>query len=200
MRVRQLFATYDWRETRGLEQFNYCPPCGTPLAWTEVAHKARPACPACGFVCFKNPYPTVSILVVQGDRVLLGKRLGEPGRGQWALPSGYIEFEDDFVSSAIREMREETGLDVAVESILNVQSAFLPPAYHFLGIFLLAHVVGGELVAGDDLEAVEWFPLAGPLPEMAFPPDAELIAAYAQGGVIGLPIADTAEGAPQAGD
>jgi NADH pyrophosphatase NudC (nudix superfamily) len=88
----------------------------------------------------------------------------------------------------MREVKEETGLDIGMVSILNVQSAFLPPEYHFLGVYLLADVLGGKLQAGDDLERVDWFSLSGPLPEMAFPPDVEIMQACSNGTIEGLPV------------
>jgi len=78
----------------------------------------------------------------------LGKRGGHPGKGTWSLPSGYIEYEDDFLTTAIREMKEETGLDVEVSSIINVVSSFVAPGFHFLGIYVVAHVVGGGVGGG----------------------------------------------------
>jgi 8-oxo-dGTP diphosphatase len=129
----------------------------------------------------------VSVLVVAGGRVLLGKRGGEPGKGTWSLPSGYVEYEDDLISTALREAKEETGLEVEVESVINVVSSFVSPRYHFLGIYVVARVVGGELEAGDDLEAVEWFPVSGPLPEMGFEEDVRIIGLYGSG-FEGIPV------------
>lgn len=191
MQLAQLYAAYDWRENRGVDKFKYCPLCGTQLTQELVAQRTRPLCPACGFIYYRNPFPTVSVLVTHNGRILLGKRSGEPGKGKWALPSGYIEFEDDFLTAAIREVKEETGLDIEIVSILNVQSAFLPLEYHFLGIYLLARVIGGKLNPEDDLEEVKWFSLSGPLPEMAFPPDVDLIQTYSNGEVEGIPVKRT---------
>lgn len=191
MQLAQLYAAYDWRENRGVDKFKYCPLCGTQLTQELVARRTRPLCPACGFIYYRNPFPTVSVLVTHNGRILLGKRSGEPGKGKWALPSGYIEFEDDFLTAAIREVKEETGLDIEIVSILNVQSAFLPLEYHFLGIYLLARVIGGKLNPEDDLEEVKWFSLSGPLPEMAFPPDVDLIQTYSNGEVEGIPVKRT---------
>ncbi|MBU0495309.1 MAG: NUDIX domain-containing protein [Chloroflexi bacterium] len=136
----------------------------------------------------------MSVLVVAGTQVLLGKRGGEPGQGTWSLPSGYIEYEDDFLTTAIREVKEETGLDVAVEAVINVVSSFVTPRFHFLGIYVVARVVGGELQAGDDLAAVAWYPVSGPLPEMGFEEDVSIIEMYAQG-FAGLPV-DTDNATP----
>jgi 8-oxo-dGTP diphosphatase len=186
--VKQRYAHYDWKEPRTADGFKFCPYCRTELVIAQLGHEPRPTCPGCGFIHFRNPLPTVSVLVVQEDQVLLGKRTGSPGAGTWAIPSGYVEYGDDFISAAIRETKEETGLDVEIRSIINVVSSFVAPRFHFLGIYLLAHVSGGELAARDDLEAVDWFPLAGPLPEMGFQEDADVIAWYAANRAVGLPV------------
>ena len=186
MRVRQVFTHYR-RQDPLAGEFKFCPFCGTPLLRVESDPRPRPRCSSCGFVQHRNPAPTVSVLVVEGGRVLLGKRSGEPGKGTWSLPSGYIEYEDDFVTTAVREAKEETGLDVEVESVIQVVSSFVTPRYHFLGVYVVARVVGGTLVAGDDLEEVAWFPLGGPLPEMGFEEDVSVLELHGTG-FEGIPV------------
>ena len=188
MQLGQIYATYDWRENRGVDKFKYCPLCGTPFEYKQIALRTRPHCPFCEYVLYRNPFPTVSVLIVNNNEVLLGKRSGEPGKGKWALPSGYIEFEDDFLTAAIQEVKEETGLEIEVVSILNVQSAFLPPDYHFLSIYLLAEVIGGNVSSNDDLEEVSWFSLSENLPVMAFTPDVDLIQMFCNGQVEGITV------------
>jgi ADP-ribose pyrophosphatase YjhB (NUDIX family) len=87
-----------------------------------------------------------------------------------------------------RRLKEETGIEVEIQSIVNVDSAFLTPDCHFLTIYLLASVIGGELCAGDDFGEAAWFPMDGPLPNMSFRQDAELIRTYAQGELLGVPV------------
>lgn len=186
MRVKQVFEHYR-RQDPSAGEFKLCPFCGTRLPRVASGHRLRPTCSSCGFVQHRNPAPTVSVLVVDEGRVLLGKRGGDPGKGTWSLPSGYIEYEDDFVTTAIREAKEETGLDVEVESVLNVVLSFVTPRYHFLGVYVLARVVDGKLVAEDDLEAVAWFPVRGPLPEMGFEEDVSVIELYGTG-FEGIPV------------
>ena len=186
MQARQVLEYYQ-RQGRPAGQFAVCPFCGTRLHQEESGGRLRAACQACGFVQHRNPAPAVAILVVDQGRVLLGRRGGEPGRGTEALPSGYVEWEDDFLSTAIREAKEETGLDVEVESILTVVSSFVSPRFHFLSVYVVARVVGGELAASDDLEAVEWFPVKGPLPEMGFEEDLRVIELY-RDGFEGIPV------------
>jgi len=175
MKIKQVFSTYDRKENIQLGQFKHCPICGTQLSLKEKGGKQRPACPNCGFVQFQNPIPGVVVVIEMDGHVLLGKRAGSYGKGQWGLPQGYIEFDEDFLTAAIREVKEETGLDVEIRSIINVVSNFLSPRLHTLAIVLLAGVETGEPCAADDLETLEWFPLSGPLPEMAFEADEFII-------------------------
>jgi len=185
--MKQVYIAYNGEKSPAEDRFQYCPWCKTALIIKDVDHRLRPVCPSCGFIRFRNPAPAISLLIVTDDQVLLGKRSGEPGQGKWATPSGYIEYEDDFLTAAIREAKEETGLQVEIKSILNVSSSFLSPRYHFLAVYLLASVAGGELAAGDDLEAVDWFPLSGPFPTLAFQEDADVLDAYSKTRSEGLP-------------
>ncbi len=180
MQVKQVFSTQSAQEDGGPSYYRYCPLCGTELALQEKGGKPRPACPNCRFVQFSNPLPGVVVLIEKEGHVLLGKRRGGFGREKWCLPQGYIEFDEDFLTAAIREVKEETGLDVEVRSIINVVSNLLSPGLHTLAIVLLAGVVAGELCACDDLETLEWVPLAGPLPQMAFEADEYIIERYRQ--------------------
>jgi 8-oxo-dGTP diphosphatase len=184
--VKQIFAYYE-RGDQLVGEFKHCPFCSAPLVLAESEQRLRPTCPGCGFVQHRSPAPTVSVLAVDGDHVLLGRRGRSPGKGTWSLPSGYVDYEEDFLTTAIRETKEETGLDVQILSIVNIVSSFVSPAFHFLGIYVIAQVVGGKLVAGDDLEAVDWFPAVGPLPDMGFQEDVHVIEMHKKG-LMGIPV------------
>jgi ADP-ribose pyrophosphatase YjhB (NUDIX family) len=118
------------------------------------------------------------VLIEKDGCVLLGKRRGGIQAGKWCLPQGYIEFEEDFLTAAIREVREETGLEVEIRSILNAVSNLLSPQLHTIVIVMLARVISGELCAGDDLVSLIWIPISEPLPEMAFEADEWIIERY----------------------
>ena len=75
-----------------------------------------------------------------------------------------------------------------LESVLNVTFNYLTPELHTLVVVLLAQVVGGKLQAGDDIEELRWFPMGGPLPELAFEADRMLIEEYARSKNQGLPV------------
>jgi ADP-ribose pyrophosphatase YjhB (NUDIX family) len=189
MLAEQVFYAYSGQADETSGQFKYCPLCGTPLVLKDKAGRQRPACPNCRFVQFKNPSPGAVVLIERDGQVLLGRRSGSVGTGQWGLPMGFIEHDEDFLTAAIREVKEETGLDVEIRSLLSVVSNFLSPRLHTLAIVLLARVVGDPAPrAGDDLEAVQWFPLAGPLPEMAFEADAHICERYYHTRLQGAPV------------
>ena len=106
----------------------------------------------------------------------------------WLPPGGHIDRDELPHIAALREVKEETGLDIEIRSIISVVSNFLSPGLHTLAIILLARVVGGEARAGDDLQALQWFPLEGQLPEMAFEADQHIIERYSKTRLEGAPV------------
>ncbi|MBI5880091.1 MAG: NUDIX hydrolase [Chloroflexi bacterium] len=187
--MKSVYATYDYRRQAAPDGYRYCPRCAAPLEGREIGGRARAACPQCGFVRFRNPAPVVAVLVADEGHVVLGERSGEPSAGLWATPSGYVEFDEDLLEAARREVREETGLVVEIEAVVHAESAFMPPAFHFFAVYLLARPVGGALRAGDDITEVAWFPADGALPPLAFDSDRDLIRDYATGRMARLPVA-----------
>lgn len=189
MKLKQIFSAYDFEKNGGISHLKYCSSCGTECTLKEDGGKERPVCPNCGFVHYKNPSPAVSVLVIDNDRVLLGKRAqGSFEEGKWCLPCGFIEFDEDFLTAAFRETKEETGLEIKIESIIDVTFNFLSKNLHTLVIVLLASVIGGKEEAGDDIASIEWYPLSGPLPEMAFSADKHIIEKYYKTKIKGLAI------------
>jgi 8-oxo-dGTP diphosphatase len=182
--ARQVFSMYPKRLERG-SNHRYCPLCAGQL----TAGGGRMTCARCGYVDYRNPLPGVVVLVVDGERVLLGRR-GERSfrRGKWGLPGGFVEFGEDFLTAAIRETKEETNLEVRVLSILSVVSNFLTPDLHTLVVVLLAEVCGGEAKAGDDFAELAWHVCSEPLPEMAFEADVHIIERYFRCGITGAPV------------
>ena len=76
-----------------------------------IAGQARESCPNCGFIYYRNPVPSVSVVLLDGDRIALGKRAVGIESGKWCLPCGYIEYGESFYDAAVREVKEEIGID-----------------------------------------------------------------------------------------
>jgi len=99
--------------------------------------------------------------------VLLVRRTQEPGRGRWSLPAGFVDAGEDPAVAAVRECREETGLEVELEGLFELAAGRAHPRGADVVIVYLARVRGGSLTAADDADAAAFF---GPddLPELAF--------------------------------
>lgn len=150
----------------------FCPQCATPLELKMEAGRARPVCPRCGFIAYRNPVPVALVLVERDGALLLTHRLHAPLAGYWAPPAGYVEIDESLEEGARREVKEETGLDVAIDKLLAVYSRAN------VGILLVtfaAHVTGGELAYQvEEADAVRFFP-PSEIPRLPPPHDGTLL-------------------------
>ncbi|MBU3971189.1 MAG: NUDIX hydrolase [Alphaproteobacteria bacterium] len=101
------------------------------------------------------PVPCVGVVCLRGDAVLLIRRGTPPRQGEWSLPGGRIEPGERVVDAALRELREETGVEARITGLVDVVDGLFPEAgRHYVLIDYAAEWVSGEPVAGDDaLEA-----------------------------------------------
>lgn len=156
-------------------EMNYCPRCAHPLTDKFLFGRMRRVCPGCGFIFFRDPKVATGVLVEQEGKVLLVRRAVEPKQGWWCIPSGFIEYDESPEEAAIRECKEESGLDVCVTGLLGVyhyRSDFRGP-----GILIVyrAEVVGGELRPGDDASEARFFGPAELPREIAFDSNREAL-------------------------
>jgi len=94
-------------------------------------------------------------------RLLLVRRRQEPGRGLWSLPGGRCEPGESAAETAVREVREETGLDVAAGPLVGrVERAGLGGVAYVIDD-VACTVLGGVLAPGDDADDVRWVDAAG---------------------------------------
>ena len=136
----------------------YCPRCGAVLERAEVAGRMREVCPDCDFILYRNPVPGVGVLVEMEGGIILIQRGQPPFVGRWALPAGYIEADESVEQAAVRECKEETGLDVELLELFGVYSFPEGPVQSGIIIFYRARPVDGALQAGDDAQVVAVFP------------------------------------------
>ena len=109
-----------------------------------------------------RPFVGVGAVIIDGAaRVLLVKRRFEPMAGQWSLPGGAVDVGETLQSCVIREMREETGLEVEVGPVIEVFDRIMHDAggrvqYHYVLVDYVCRPVGGTLAAASDVADVAW--------------------------------------------
>jgi len=121
--------------------------------------RPRPTCPGCGFIQYLNPAPGAGAILRRGDRVCLVKRRFPPKAGQWTLPTGFQEWDEDIAETAVREVQEETGLEIRLTGLFAVHTGVLPPDQPVTVVFYDGEEVGGVLQAGDDAAEAGFFAL-----------------------------------------
>ncbi len=165
----QSAALLGWRDASraGGTDVRFCQRCGTPTEMLERYGRLRPVCPACGFIHFREPKTTGGVIVEENGRVLLARRTQNPGRGLWYIPSGYADWDERVDDAAVRELAEETGLEVELTGLFGVFP--FGDATTGCGTMVLyrGRVVGGQLIAGDDTDEVGYF-APDALPPIAF--------------------------------
>lgn len=111
-----------------------------------------------------QPIVGVGAVVLCDGKVLLEKRRNDPGKGQWSIPGGLIELGEKTKMALVREVKEETGLDVQVLNLIDVfdNLEFDDEGrlrYHFVIIDYLAKLKTGTLKASSDAEDLRWVEL-----------------------------------------
>ena len=144
----------------------FCPACAAALPGAPPV-----ACGSCGYALFVNPRPTGLTVILDGRRVLVVLRAHEPRAGLWALPGGFCEGWETPAQAAVREAREELGVDVELAEFVGMylgdyqyQNETLP----VIDCFWLARIVGGDIrVDPRELAGYTWAEV-GNTPQMAF--------------------------------
>jgi 8-oxo-dGTP diphosphatase len=109
---------------------------------------------------YRNPVPTVDVILQRDSKVLLIKRKKDPFKDHLALPGGFVNEGETVEEAMERETREETSLEVEPIDILGVYSdPRRDPRKHILSVVFVGIVVGGQDKAGDDAASIEWVDL-----------------------------------------
>lgn len=137
----------------------YCTQCAERLVEQPqgLAGKPVPACPRCGAIHWIDPKLAAGCLIVREDgRVLLVKRGIEPGYGTWVYPGGHVDRGETVEGAALRETREEAGVEAALDGLVGLFSYEGRPVV--VAVFR-AHLLPGspEAAAGDETLEVGWF-------------------------------------------
>jgi 8-oxo-dGTP diphosphatase len=134
--------------------YRYCPSCGGAFE-TRLLRAGDPprlVCTGCSFVFYLDPKVAVGTIITTPDgRIVLVRRAIEPGYGLWVFPGGYVDRGETVTGAAVREAREEAGLEIALDGLVNIYSY---PGRPIIIIVYTASILGGELsVDEESLEA-----------------------------------------------
>jgi ADP-ribose pyrophosphatase YjhB (NUDIX family)/ribosomal protein S27AE len=151
-------------------QYRFCPRCGGSLERRVVksTESKRLVCARCNFIFYLDPKIAVgTIIKTAAGRLVLVRRAIEPAYGKWGFPGGYVDRGETLTAAALREAREECGLDIQLDGLVNIYSY---AGHAPIIVVYAARVLGGTLCPDDEcLETLEFEPSAIPWEQLAFP-------------------------------
>jgi ADP-ribose pyrophosphatase YjhB (NUDIX family) len=149
--------------------YRFCPRCGGTLERRvlKASEPQRPVCTQCGFVFYIDPKIAVgTIIATEANRLILVRRAIEPGYGKWVFPGGYVDRGEPLTAAAMREAREECGLEVRLDSLVNIYSY---PGRAPVIVVYAATAMGGVMCGDEEcLETAEFDSAAIPWNNLAF--------------------------------
>jgi 8-oxo-dGTP diphosphatase len=149
--------------------YRFCPTCAGALEnrRLKAGDPERLVCTKCAQVLYLDPKVAVGTIIRTDDaRLVLVRRAIEPGYGLWVFPGGYVDRGEEVTSAAVREAREEAGLEVELEGLVNIYSY---ARRSLIVIVYAARVLGGELCTDAEcLEARLFTPAELPWDRLAF--------------------------------
>jgi ADP-ribose pyrophosphatase YjhB (NUDIX family) len=150
-------------------EYRFCPRCGGSLEprVIKASEPERLVCAACGFVFYLDPKIAVGTIIrTDSNRLILVRRAIEPGYGKWVFPGGYVDRGEPLTVAAIREAREECGLDVRLDGLVNIYSY---PGRAPVIVVYAATAMGGVMCGDEEcLETAEFDSAAIPWNNLAF--------------------------------
>ncbi|MBN2226345.1 MAG: NUDIX hydrolase [candidate division Zixibacteria bacterium] len=160
--------------------FRFCPQCGSPFMEKEIDGRVRLQCTneSCNYIYYHNPIPAAGAMVVRDNNILLVKRSVQPKMDWWCLPAGFMEWNEHPAQTAIRELREETGLDIHLDGLFEVYSGEDDPRTNAVLILYRASVAGGTLRPGDDAREAVFFAFDAIPDKIAFVSHRQALADY----------------------
>lgn len=95
----------------------------------------------------KLPVLVADVVIIKDEKVLLMLRAHEPFRGYWVLPGGHVDYGETTEHAAIREVKEEVGLDVELEELVGVYSSpNRDPRYHAVSVTYIGVIKGSDKI------------------------------------------------------
>ncbi len=158
----------------------YCIKCAQPMA-KEIPEgdlRERSICTGCGFIHYLDPKIACGTIPEKEGRIVLIRRKIDPRAGLWGLPCGSMEVDETTAEAAVRETREETGLDVELQRHLGTYS--YSKSWWGGSVVIVAYAArilsDSEPCAGDDAADARFFsPSEIPWDQLAFKSSTEAL-------------------------
>lgn len=154
-----------------------CSMCGEPLKKPPGA-EGHLHCGSCGFLHYRNPLPAVTLIVRNGERILLVRRAVPPKKGMLCLPGGFLEMGETPFECGRRELLEETGLTARESKLLGLETDTTAYGGILLAVLEVTSWEGAPS-AGDDASEIVWMK-PDEVPELAFAAHGRLVRKLAE--------------------
>jgi ADP-ribose pyrophosphatase YjhB (NUDIX family) len=160
------------------KQKQFCCFCGSTISQKEIEDKIRGFCTSCGTVFYENPLPVASSIVVNEKReILLVQRKKDPYKNMWCLPIGFAEAGEEVKDAALRELKEEAGVDGEIIQLIDVDTV---ENYFYGSLAIVTYevkMICGEVCPGDDAVDAKFFPIFD-IPELAWTSNEKAVRIY----------------------
>lgn len=162
--------------------YKFCPLCGAALdpRVMKAGDPVRLVCmnSACGFVFYLDPKVAVGtiIRVNESRQIVLVRRAIEPGYGKWVFPGGYVDRGEELTVAAIREAREEAGLEIRIDHLVNIYS--YSGATPVIVVYAATKIAGTLALDEESFEAREFDLDEIPWDDLAFRSTREALSEY----------------------
>jgi ADP-ribose pyrophosphatase YjhB (NUDIX family) len=141
------------------KDYKFCPTCKTTLIIKFIDGKNRLHCENCNFTFWNSPKPVVSIILYnQKNEIFMIKRATQPLKGYWCLPGGHMYYEESPQEALRREVKEESDLDIAIDSLLGVYQIDNDPRGNNIDIIFVGKP-SGNIKLGNEDNAYKFFPV-----------------------------------------
>ena len=162
------YKTFDILYIKKMENLKFCYKCGGTNTFGLKEGRDRYFCNHCLTVHYQNPKPTATLLCIENNQILLGRRALPPKRGLWGLLGGFVELNETLDEAATRELKEESNLNGNLKKIIGTCSHFNSIFGDVLLIGILMKIkTWDNMLASDDVSELKFFNLEE-TPKMAF--------------------------------
>jgi 8-oxo-dGTP diphosphatase len=156
-----------------LEDVRFCPRCG---AEATIAYPRSITCASCGYGAFYNPKPVACAIATNPqDHIILLKRGFQPNRGRWSMPGGFVDLGESVEDAAIRETKEEIGVDIEIVDLVGVYSRSTD---RIVVVVYAARTEGTPTRTEEALEVEAFRPTTIPWDQLAFWSDGRALRDY----------------------